>query len=314
MTRPLPLWFDDSKIGVFIHWGLYSVPSFNIANISKAILDGYAAEWYWYYLDNRPNECLPTPEVIAFQNRSFGESSTYSDFADKFKTELFQPDDWAQLFADAGVKYVVLTAKHHEGWCNWCSAQAWNWNSCDRGPHRDLVGELTASVRAKGLHMGLYHSIFEWYHPLYLQDKAANFTTSRYVDEVYLPQAKDLNLKYKPDLIWSDGDWEANSSYWKSPELLAWMYNEAPNKQQVIVNDRWGNDNPTIGECDTSVAVYTNTLLLYFCWPSMRVCTEYMYHACMQARGSTAVVISPAVIVNRRAAHCCATSGSRHLR
>lgn len=95
--------------------------------------------------------------------------------------------------------------------------------------------------------MGLYHSIFEWFHPLYLADKANNYSTSRYVDEVYLPQAKEINTLYKPDLIWSDGDWEANSSYWKSPELLAWLYNEAPNREQVIVNDRWGSDNPPIG-------------------------------------------------------------------
>jgi alpha-L-fucosidase len=109
------------------------------------------------------------------------------------------------------------------------------------------VGELSASVRKAGLHMGLYHSIFEWFHPLYLADKANGYTTSRYVDEVYLPQAKEINTLYKPDLIWSDGDWEANSSYWKSPELLAWLYNEAPNREEVIVNDRWGSDNPPIG-------------------------------------------------------------------
>ena len=112
---------------------------------------------------------------------------------------------------------------------------------------RDLVGDLSASVRKAGLHMGLYHSIFEWFHPLYLADKANNYTTSRYVDEVYLPQAKEINTLYKPDLIWSDGDWEANSSYWKSPELLAWLYNDAPNKDTVVVNDRWGSDNPPIG-------------------------------------------------------------------
>ena len=85
--------------------------------------------------------------------------------------------------------------------------------ACDNGPKRDLVGELSASVRKAGLHMGLYHSIFEWFHPLYLADKANGYTTSRYVDEVYLPQAKEINTLYKPDLIWSDGDWEANSSY-----------------------------------------------------------------------------------------------------
>jgi alpha-L-fucosidase len=165
----------------------------------------------------------------------------------QFTAELWDPDAWADLFVKAGIKYVVLTSKHHEGWCNWCSAEAFGWNACDNGPKRDLVGDLTASVRNAGLRMGLYHSIFEWFHPLYLDDKANNFTTSRYVDEVYLPQAKEINTLYQPDLIWSDGDWEANSSYWKSPELLAWLYNTAPNKENVIVNDRWGSDNPPIG-------------------------------------------------------------------
>ena len=75
-----------------------------------------------------------------------------------------------------------------------------------------LVGELSQSIRMAGMHMGLYHSIFEFYHPLYLEDKANNFTTSRYVDEVFIPQSKELNQLYKPDLIWSDGDWEAHSS------------------------------------------------------------------------------------------------------
>ena len=68
------------------------------------------------------------------------------------------------LFTD-----VVLTSKHHEGWCNFPSAQHWNWNSMDVGAHRDLLGNLSSSVRAQGLHMGYYHSLREWYNPLYEQ-------------------------------------------------------------------------------------------------------------------------------------------------
>jgi alpha-L-fucosidase len=71
--------------------------------------------------------------------------------------------------------------------------------------------------------MGLYLSMYEWYHPLYQQDVANNFTTSRYVDEIYWPQAKEICTRYAPDLIWSDGD-VGNSSWWRSPELLAWLY------------------------------------------------------------------------------------------
>jgi len=228
MTRPLPQWFDDSKIGLFMHWGVFSVPS-------------WGSEWYWWSLDGKKD-----PKYIEFHTKNYGPDFKYAEFAPMFKAKLFDPDEWAALFKKAGIKYVVLTSKHHEGWTNWCSNYSWNWNSCDNGPKRDLVGDLAKSVRAAGIHFGLYHSIFEWFHPLYLQDKANKYTTSRYVDEVYLPEAYEINKIYQPDLIWSDGDWEANSSYWKSCEFLAWLYNSSPNKDKVIVNDRWGNDNPPI--------------------------------------------------------------------
>lgn len=188
---------------------------------------GAAGEWYWWRLrggegygptgcggklGGAMGTCKPNPAYEEFHNKTFGADFKYSEFGPMFTAELFDPEAWAALFAASGIKYVVLTSKHHEGWTNWCSKEAWNWNACDNGPHRDLVGELSQSVRAAGMHMGLYHSIFEFYHPLYLEDKANNFTTSRYVDEVYIPQSKELNQLYKPDLIWSDGDWEANSS------------------------------------------------------------------------------------------------------
>merc|ERR1712216_304752 len=230
MSRPLPPWYDEAKIGLFMHWGVFSVPS-------------YKSEWYWWSL----NGTHPDPDVVDFHTRTYGQGFQYGDFAPMFKAEFFNPDEWAALFKKAGIKYTVLTSKHHEGFTNWCSKESFNWNSCDVGPKRDLVGDLAKSVRAAGLHMGLYHSIFEWFHPLYLADKEGGFKTRRYVDEVYYPEALELNTQYQPDLIWSDGDWEANSSYWRSPELLAWLYNDSPNKDRVVVNDRWGNKNPPIG-------------------------------------------------------------------
>lgn len=229
MSRPLPGWFDDAKIGVFLHWGVFSVPS-------------YGDEWYWWSLDGSRDS-----KTVAFHNRTYGPEFPYADFAPMFKAEFFDPDAWARMFKEGGIKYVVLTSKHHEGFTNWCSKEAFSWNACDTGPKRNLVADLTKSVRATGLHMGLYHSIFEWFHPLYLQDKANNFTTRRYVDEVYYPQAVEINTLYQPDLIWSDGDWEANSSYWRSPELLAWLYNNgAGSAEKLVVNDRWGKENPPI--------------------------------------------------------------------
>lgn len=190
---------------------------------------------------------------------------TDADFAPLFKAELFEPNAWASLFQRSGAKYVVLTSKvrrnwrgpraratrspltvrrtrqHHEGWCNFRTNYAWQWNAIDSGPHRDLVADLSASVRAAGLHMGLYHSLFEWYHPLYVRDRNNKFNTSAYVDEVLLPMMRDLITQYQPHVLWSDGDWEAPDTYWKSPQFLAWLYNESPVRDVIVSNDRWGS-------------------------------------------------------------------------
>jgi alpha-L-fucosidase len=104
------------------------------------------------------------------------------------------------------------------------------------GPRRDLLGDLTNAVRAKGLKMGIYYSLYEWYNPLYLADK------TRYVAEHMMPQFKDVVTRYRPSIIFADGEWEMTSAEWRSPELLAWLYNESPSKDDVVVDDRWGKD------------------------------------------------------------------------
>ena len=97
----------------------------------------------------------------------------------------------------------------------------------DTGPHRDLVGDLAAAIRNNtDIHFGLYFSQFEWFNPLYLQDKANQFKTQTYVKDVSLPQMYEIVNMYKPDVIWSDGDWEATDTYWNSTEFLAWLYND----------------------------------------------------------------------------------------
>jgi len=227
--RPLPAWYDEAKIGIFVHWGVYSVPAY-------ACADGLA-EWYWWFWKQNYLGCQ-----AAWHNKTYGADFKYTDFGPMFKAQLFDADRWASLFKKSGAKYVVFTTKHHEGWCNFPSAQSWNWNSVDNGPGKDLTRLITDAVRKEGLRVGLYHSLFEWFNPLYLSDMANNYTTSRYVDEILQPQLHQIATDYAPDLIWADGDWEANATYWKSKEFLAWLYNESPSKDQVIVNDRWGAD------------------------------------------------------------------------
>uniref|UniRef100_A0A8C3PT03 Hydroxymethylglutaryl-CoA lyase, mitochondrial n=1 Tax=Calidris pygmaea TaxID=425635 RepID=A0A8C3PT03_9CHAR len=174
-ARPLPAWFDQAKVGVFVHWGVFSVPA-------------WGSEWFWWHWQGEHS-----PDYQRFVQRRFPPGTTYADFAPHFTAHDFQPREWARLFQRAGARYVVLTTKHHEGFTNWGSPVSWNWNSLDTGPHRDLVGELGQALRER----------------------------------------------YKPDLIWSDGDWEAPESYWNSTSFLAWLYNDSPVKDTVVVNDRW---------------------------------------------------------------------------
>lgn len=230
--RPVPGWFQESKFGIFIHWGVYSVPAWGPTGDSIGVYDKYA-EWYWKKMD-MPSKVQKY--FKEFHTKTYGPNFRYQDFAPMFKAELFDPDKWADLFKESGAKYIVLTSKHHEGFTLWPSAQSWNWNSVDVGPHRDLCGDLTDAVKKKGLHMGFYYSLYEWYNPTYLNNFPA------YVDEHMIPQMKDLVTRYKPDILWTDGEWDKSSKEWKSEEFLSWLYNVSPVKDNIVVNDRWGSE------------------------------------------------------------------------
>lgn len=230
-SRPVPGWFTDAKFGIFIHWGIFSVPAWGPTD--AGVYDKYA-EWYWNRLMNTDSKV--NKNFVEFHNKTYGEDFKYQDFVKDFNCEMFEPADWAQIFKQSGAKYVVLTSKHHEGFTLWPSKESWNWNAVDVGPHRDLAGDLITAVRAEGLRMGYYYSLYEWYSPLYKSD------VNKYVDEHMIPQMKDLVNSYKPDILWTDGEWDYTHDVWKSTEFLAWLYNESPVKNEVVVNDRWGKE------------------------------------------------------------------------
>jgi alpha-L-fucosidase len=201
------------------------------------------AEWFWHaFTEGRKADAKPVDAGSwAFHKRVYGADFPYQDFAPLFRAELFDPAHWADVFARSGAKYVVLTSKHHEGFALWPNEQAsktWArpWNAVEVGPHRDLLGDLSSAVRARGVRMGYYYSLYEWYNPLWLTDKQL------YVSEHMHPQFKDLVTKYQPDVIFSDGQWDLTSAEWRSPELLAWLYNDSPVKDKVAIDDRWGKD------------------------------------------------------------------------
>lgn len=237
--RPNPAWFSDAKFGIFIHWGVYSVPAYAPVIPGKLAY----AEWYWNAMTNGKNGSVKPIEAgtWAFHKKQYGEDFPYQNFAPQFRAELYDPDHWADVFARSGAKYVALTSKHHEGFALWPSKEAsatWGrpWNAVDTGPKRDILGDLTNSVRARGLKMGYYFSLYEWFNPLWLYDKP------RYIKEHMTPQFKDLVNRYKPSIIFSDGEWDLPSETWGSAGLLSWLYNDSAVKDEVIVNDRWGKE------------------------------------------------------------------------
>lgn len=235
-SRPVAPWFEDAKFGIFIHWGVYSVPAWSPK--------GTYSEWYQFFLHDRKvtygNGEFTGNEVYEYHTKKYGEDFTYYQFAPMFKAELFDADAWVDLFVRAGAKYIVLTSKHHDGYSLWPSKEAndrgFRWNSMDIGSHRDLVGELEKAIRKTNIKFGLYYSLYEWYHPLWVKDK------EKFVSEHLFPQFKDLIERYKPDIIWPDGEWELTDDQWKSKELLTWLFNESSVAQSIVINDRWGKD------------------------------------------------------------------------
>ena len=223
--RETPTWFKEAKLGIFIHWGLYSVPAYG----------GKESYSEWYLRGLQVGDSLRTN----FMKNTYGQNFTYKDFATLFRAELFNPDEWADLFKRAGAKYVVLVSKHHDGYALWPSKYNRNWNSVDTGPKRNIVGELTKSVKKKGLKMGLYYSLSEWNHPLHRWYTDPHDSIGKYVENYMIPQFKELIGTYKPSLIFADGEWYNTAKQWHAAELIDWYYNLVG--PEAIVNNRWGH-------------------------------------------------------------------------
>ncbi|CAG2167824.1 unnamed protein product, partial [Oppiella nova] len=215
--RPIPDWYDEAKVGIFLHWGLFSVPSFG-------------DEWFCV------GKLKKRKDFEDFMSKNYPANFKYEDFAPLFTAEFFEPNHWADVFKASGAKYVVMTTKHHEGYTMYPSKYSPKWNAMEVGPKRDLLGDLQKAVKGAGLKFGTYHSLMEWFNPLFIKDADSGHKTQLFVD----PELRELVNNYKPDIIWSDGNGGGDPKYWKSEEFLAWLYTDSPVKDTVVVNDRWG--------------------------------------------------------------------------
>ena len=241
-AHPVPDWFEDAKFGIFIHWGLFSIPAFaaKSGSISDAFQKQYEiavaqtpyCEWYWNAIK------VPESDSAKFHAATYGDAP-YESFREPFLDGLKQwkPDDWAAAFADAGAKYVVLVTKHHDGFCLWPS-DVENPHQKDWVSPRDIVGELGEAVRARGMKFGLYYSGgIDWTFNREPLRTLADFMGSTpqgdypaYADA----QTRELIARYRPSILWNDISWPTNLD--DELKLFADYYNAVPDG---VVNDRW---------------------------------------------------------------------------
>jgi len=254
-THQAPNWYADAKFGIFIHWGVYSVPAW--APVGKEY-----AEWYWAQFND------PDDPTHAHHAQTWGTDFGYDDFIPRFTAERFDPVAWVRLIQQAGAGYFVLTAKHHEGFALFDSRVS-DRTSVRMGPRRDLVAALfdAARTHAPALHTGLYYSLPEWYNPADpwrghgprnpYTGAALPYTGDRgetdYLHQLQIPQLTELVTRYRPDVLWGDIGTPATD-----PAVVALHFNQALEAgREVTVNDRMG-----LSAADFSTPEYESSFAL----------------------------------------------------
>lgn len=237
----VPAWYEDVKLGIFIHWGLYSIPAFaprtwelgEVEPDENWFCNNPYAEWYYNSVNVGKG---PTYE---HHLKTYGKDFPYEKFADMWKAEKWNPDEWAKLIKQSGAGYVVLTTKHHDGFCLYPSRYT-DFHSGIRGPKRDLVGELTDAVKKENLQMGLYYSgMIDWQFandPI-LKDTDNTYKacpTFAYADYAY-QQSLEIIDRYHPSVFWNDIGWPVQGEG-NLPYLLSHYYNTV---EDGVVNDRF---------------------------------------------------------------------------
>jgi alpha-L-fucosidase len=246
-SREVPQWYEDAKLGIFIHWGPASVPAFAYGpplqpGELEEIMFGDSprkempyAEWYLNAMN------YPDSETARHHAATYG-NAPYTDFKPVFEqhvNEGWDPNAWADLFQKAGAKYVVLVTKHHDGYTLWPSAVN-NPNRANWGSPRDMVGELAAAVRARGMRFGTYYSTgLDWTFQMVTEgDRIRDIMRSApssqaYADYAYA-QIVELIDRYHPDVLWADIGYPSKG---RQTELFQYYFAQVPDG---IVNDRWG--------------------------------------------------------------------------
>ncbi len=209
-------WWREARFGLFLHWGLYSILA------GKWKEDERWAEWI------RNNARIPVTE--------------YDSLLQQWNPAAFDPDEWAALAKRAGMKYAVLTTKHHDGFCLWNSPLG-EFDVKQTPSQRDICRDLAQALRKRDIRVGWYHSIMDWHHPDYLPRRDWEATSrpvgdarfDRYVTYLHT-QVDELLSSYGPiDILWFDGQWEATWTHKLALALEAQVRAKAP---KLLINNR----------------------------------------------------------------------------
>ncbi|QDU54227.1 Alpha-L-fucosidase [Aeoliella mucimassa] len=207
-------WWRDARFGLFIHWGLYSIP---------------AGEWQGN-----------TNHAEWIRHTAHIPLETYNQYTDEFNPTEFDADEWVKMAKQAGMKYLVITSKHHDGFCLWPSDQT-EFDVSSTPFDRDIMGELKEACDKHGLKFCMYHSIMDWHHPDYLprreweKDRPADDADyDRYVTYMKA-QLKELIERYDPAVLWFDGEWEGTWTHERGIDLDEYCRSLKPD---IIVNNR----------------------------------------------------------------------------
>ncbi|MCS7223285.1 MAG: alpha-L-fucosidase [Armatimonadetes bacterium] len=201
-------WFREAKFGMFIHWGVYSLLG--------------RGEWVMY------NEKIPISE--------------YEKLYPRFNPTQYNPDEWVSLAKEAGMRYICVTTKHHDGFCMFDSALT-DYDGMSTPAKRDFIGDLVKACRKQKMPILFYYSLLDWHHPHYVPRPAwvedpegHQRDFNKYLDYMF-GQIEELCKKYRPDGIWFDGGWEHPPQDWRAEELLKRIWTLLP---KAIINDRAG--------------------------------------------------------------------------
>jgi alpha-L-fucosidase len=274
--HPVPNWYNSAKLGIFIHWGLFSVPAWapltgELGEVTatqgwEALFANMPyAEWY---LNSLRIEGSPTHQ---HHLNTYGPKSSYDDFVKCLNHEIqkWNPDQWAELFESTGARYVVMVTKHHDGFLLWPSEHTTPHKENYKA-NRDLVGELTAAVRNRDMKMGFYYSGgLDWSFnttPVTTRESVYDtiVQTPEFIDYVDR-QWRELIDRYQAELLWNDIGYPLDVPL---QELLAYYYNTIPDG---VVNDRFGQvtskdlpeheevvKNPDTGHSDFTTPEYSS--------------------------------------------------------